>query len=206
MKEHAPSILDHLSEEDSEHFRKVRSFLDALDIDYIINPALVRGLDYYTRTTFEIKGTALGAQDALCGGGRYDELIKDLGGNDTPTVGFAAGMERLILAMDAEGLFDENTHEGIELYIAPMDVRCYEKILPLVKDLREKGLNIYIELLRRSVKAMLRDANRRNARWVTVVGDHELQKRMLRLKNMDENKELELEWEKIAGLLLEETP
>lgn len=205
MKKYAPSILDHLSEEDSKHFQKVRSLLDALDIGYIVNPALVRGLDYYTRTTFEIKGTALGAQDALCGGGRYDELIKDLGGNDTPAVGFAAGMERLILAMDAEGLFHENVNNEIELYIAPMDVQCYEKILPLVKELRKKGLNIYIELLRRSVKAMLRDANRRNVRWVTVVGEHELQKHILRLKNMDENKELEIEWEKISRLLLEKT-
>ena len=97
MKEHAPSILDHLSEEDKIHFEQVKRLLDAAGIKYIVNPALVRGLDYYTRTTFEIKGTALGAQDALCGGGRYDNLISDLDGPDTPAVGFAAGLKDWLL-------------------------------------------------------------------------------------------------------------
>ena len=202
MQEHAPSILDHLPEADSAHFREVRSLLDALEIDYTIDPSLVRGLDYYTRTTFEIKGTALGAQDALCGGGRYDELVADLGGKAVPAVGFAAGMERLILAMDAENLFDKAEAREADLYIAPMDPHCYEKVLPLVRDLRGKGIGVYIELLRRSVKAMLRDANRRGTRWVAVVGEAELKTRRLKLKSMEENAELEADWEEVPDMLL----
>lgn len=190
MKNHAPSILDHLSDEDAEHFEQVKKLLDAAGIEYVIDPALVRGLDYYTRTTFEIKGTALGAQDALCGGGRYDNLISDLDGPETPAVGFAAGMERLVLAMKAEGLFDED-QSTVDLFMAPMDKDCLAGITPVVRDLRKKGLRVHVELMRRSVKAMMRDANRQNARWVAVIGEQELQSGQLRLKNMQENLQIE---------------
>ncbi len=200
MKAHAPAILDHLSPEDTEHFNALRNYLDAVGIPYVIDPALVRGLDYYTRTTFEIKGTALGAQDALCGGGRYDLLIRDLDGPDTPAVGFAAGMERLILAMDAEGLFEQES-EALDLYIAPMDSRCLEKVLPLVTALREAGYRVQLELLRRSVKAMLRDANRQQAQWAAVVGEQELEKRIMNLKNLRENDQLETAWDEIGAVL-----
>lgn len=203
MEQYAPSILEHLSEADSRHFREVRSLLDTLSIKYVIDPSLVRGLDYYTRTTFEIKGTALGAQDALCGGGRYDGLIRELGGNDVPAVGFAAGTERLILAMEAEALFETEDNHPVDLYIAPMDIGSYEKVLPLVKRLRARGVNVYAELLRRSVKAMLRDANRRNAARVAVVGEAEVQHRILRIKEMAENRETELGWEEVPGFLLD---
>ena len=190
MAKHAPSILDHLSDEDKDHFETVKKLLDAAGIEYIVNPALVRGLDYYTRTTFEIKGTALGAQDALCGGGRYDNLISDLDGPQTPAVGFAAGVERLVLAMDAEGLFDED-QSFIDLFIAPMDIKCLEGITPVVHGLREKGFKVHVELMRRSVKAMMRDANRQKARWVAVIGEQELESGQLRLKNMVENEQVD---------------
>ncbi|MCF7833394.1 MAG: histidine--tRNA ligase [Candidatus Marinimicrobia bacterium] len=200
MKEHAPSILDHLSEEDKQHFEQVKKLLDAAGIDYTINPALVRGLDYYTRTTFEIKGTALGAQDALCGGGRYDKLISDLDGPDTPAVGFAAGVERLVIAMEAEELFNAD-QSFVDLYIAPMDIACLEGISPLVHSLRDKGFRVHLELMRRSVKAMMRDANRQNARWVAVVGEQELQSGNLRLKNMQENIQQEINLNEIENIL-----
>jgi len=200
MKDHAPSILDHLSEEDKEHFEQVKKLLDAAKIDYTINPALVRGLDYYTRTTFEIKGTALGAQDALCGGGRYDKLISDLDGPETPAVGFAAGVERLVLAMEAEELFDVDL-SFVDLYVAPMDIACLEGITPVVHSLREKGFRVHLELMRRSVKAMMRDANRQNARWVAVVGEQELQSGNLKLKNMQENIQQETSLNEIENIL-----
>lgn len=200
MKDHAPSILDHLSEEDKEHFEQVKKLLDAAGINYTINPALVRGLDYYTRTTFEIKGTALGAQDALCGGGRYDKLISDLDGPETPAVGFAAGVERLVLAMDAEELFDVDL-SFVDLYVAPMDIACLEGITPVVHSLREKGFRVHLELMRRSVKAMMRDANRQNARWVAVVGEQELQSGNLKLKNMQENIQQETSLNEIENIL-----
>ncbi|MEA2078138.1 MAG: histidine--tRNA ligase [Candidatus Marinimicrobia bacterium] len=200
MKKHAPSILDHLSNEDKEHFKQVRKLLDAAGIKYIVNPALVRGLDYYTRTTFEIKGTALGAQDALCGGGRYDNLISDLDGPETPAVGFAAGIERLVMAMDAEQLFDEDQN-FVDLYVAPMDIACLEGITPKVHELRDKGFRIHIELLRRSVKAMMRDANRQNARWVAVIGEQELQSGQLKLKNMQENDQVDVSLNEIEKII-----
>ena len=200
MKDHAPSILDHLSEEDKEHFEQVKKLLDAAGINYTINPALVRGLDYYTRTTFEIKGTALGAQDALCGGGRYDKLISDLDGPETPAVGFAAGVERLVLAMEAEELFDVDL-SFVDLYVAPMDIACLEGITPVVHSLREKGFRVHLELMRRSVKAMMRDANRQNARWVAVVGEQELQSGNLKLKNMQENIQQETSLNEIENIL-----
>lgn len=200
MKTHAPSILDHLSEEDSEHFEQVKKLLDASGVAYHIDPTLVRGLDYYTRTTFEIKGTALGAQDALCGGGRYDNLISDLDGPQTPAVGFAAGVERLIMAMDAENLFDQD-QSFVDLYLAPMDIHCLEGISSLVHDLRLKGFRVYMELMRRSVKAMMRDANRQQARWVAVVGEQELQSGILRLKNMKENEQLDIALDEIENIL-----
>ena len=200
MKDHAPSILDHLSEEDKEHFEQVKKLLDAAGINYTINPALVRGLDYYTRTTFEIKGTALGAQDALCGGGRYDKLISDLDGPETPAVGFAAGVERLVLAMEAEELFDVDL-SFVDLYVAPMDIACLEGITPIVHSLREKGFRVHLELMRRSVKAMMRDANRQNARWVAVVGEQELQSGNLKLKNMQENIQQETSLNEIENIL-----
>jgi histidyl-tRNA synthetase len=202
MKEHAPSILDHLSEEDKLHFEQVKRLLDAAGINYIINPALVRGLDYYTRTTFEIKGTALGAQDALCGGGRYDNLISDLDGPDTPAVGFAAGMERLVIAMEAENLFEQD-QSSVDLYIAPMDITCLEGITPYVHALREKGYRVHLELLRRSVKAMMRDANRQNAKWVAVVGEQELENSQLRLKKMKDNTQHDISLNKIETVLKE---
>ena len=191
MHNHAPSILDHLSEEDSEHFEQVKAMLTAAGIEYVLDHTLVRGLDYYTRTTFEIKGTMLGAQDALCGGGRYDNLISDLDGPQTPAVGFAAGVERLVIAMDAEGLFDED-QSFVDLYIAPMDVECLKGISPIVHELRDKGYRVHMELMRRSVKAMMRDANRQKARWVAVIGEQELDSGSLRLKNMAENKQVEV--------------
>ena len=201
MKKYAPSILDHLSEEDSLHFNELCSVLDAAGIDYIVDPALVRGLDYYTRTTFEIKGTALGAQDALCGGGRYDCLIKDLDGPDTPAVGFAAGIERLIIAMEAEGLFSEDEKKP-ELYIAPMQKEHLLAVMPLISRLRKKGISVHAELLRRSVKAMMRDANRQGVTWTAVVGDLEVDEKVLNLKNMHENSQQRASWDEVESLIL----
>lgn len=200
MKNHAPSILDHLSREDAEHFTRVCELLDTMRIPYEINPALVRGLDYYTRTTFEIKGTTLGAQDALCGGGRYDNLLKELSGPDTPAVGFAAGMERLILAMEAEGLFAEE-EKGMDLYLAPLDSRSLDAAMPLAQSLREAGYSVYVDLLGRSVKAMLREANRKKARHTAVIGEDEIKNRRLQLKSMYNNSVSTLPFEALADAL-----
>lgn len=200
MAEHAPSILDHLSEEDSLHFEQVKSLVLAAGNDFIIDNTLVRGLDYYTRTTFEIKGTELGAQDALCGGGRYDRLISDLGGKETPAVGFAAGMERLVMAMDSEDLFSD-VSRGPILYIAPMDPESYKGCLPLVNALRKEGIPVYIDVMRRSVKAMMRDAHRQQARYTVVVGDREIETEKIQLKDMASKENVELSFEECVKFL-----
>lgn len=186
----APSILDHLDQNDSVHFETVKQYLSAAEIPFTVNPALVRGLDYYTRTTFEIKGLNLGAQDALCGGGRYDNLVADLGGKDTPSVGFAAGMERLILALEAENLFSAEV-DSLQLYIAPMNESVLPFAFALAGKLRSQGIQTEVELTRRSVKAMMREANRKAARYVTVIGDDEVSSGRLSVKNMSDGQSLE---------------
>ena len=145
-----------------------------MNIPYAVDGQLVRGLDYYTRTTFEIQGLTLGAQDALCGGGRYDNLIHELGGQATPSVGFAAGTERLIIAMENEGLFPEQTEGSPMLYIAPMGRESLGAAFQTADLLRRAGVSVEIELLRRSLRAMMREANRRQARFVLVLGEEEI--------------------------------
>ncbi len=184
MTGHAPHITDHISAEDKQHFEELKSLLDAVSIPYTVDPSLVRGLDYYTRTTFEIQGKTLGAQDALCGGGRYDNLISDLGGKPTPSVGFAAGMERLIIAMEAEALFDDESESGPELYIAPIGESALAEGFRLTTLLRDHGIAVDLELLGRSPRAMLREANRKNAHYSLLLGDDEIRSGSYVLKNM----------------------
>ena len=184
IREHAPIITEHIDSEDQEHFKKVQTLLDAVSVPYTVEPSLVRGLDYYTRTTFEIQGKRLGAQDALCGGGRYDHLIADLGGKATPSVGFAAGMERLIIAMESEGLFSEDDNEGPILFVAPMGEKALFEAFRLSTIFRDAGLKIEIELLGRSPKAMMREANRKNAHFALMLGENEIDSGEYILKNM----------------------
>ncbi|BFN37235.1 histidine--tRNA ligase [Fidelibacter multiformis] len=200
LDDHAPKIIDHLSPEDKSHFDEVCTLLDVQGIAYTINPKLVRGLDYYTRTTFEIKGKQLGAQDALCGGGRYDNLVEELGGKPTPAVGFAAGIERLILALEAEKKSDI-TGARPDLYMATLDVASYEGILKTCTALRDQGYIVETDLLRRSVKAMMRDANKKQARYVTVVGPDELESGTLTLKNLETGKTSQVSWNELGKAL-----
>jgi histidyl-tRNA synthetase len=203
LDEYAPKITDHLSPEDKSHFDEVCKLLDVQGIAYTINPKLVRGLDYYTRTTFEIKGKQLGAQDALCGGGRYDNLVEELGGKPTPAVGFAAGIERLILALDAENKSDIPGSRP-DLYMATLDVASYEGILKMCTALRNQGYIVETDLLRRSVKSMMRDANKKQARYVTVIGPDELESETLTLKNLETGQTNQVSWNEIAKALEKE--
>ncbi len=183
MANYAPSILDHLDDADTIHFQKLQEMLNSLAIPYIVNPALVRGLDYYTRTTFEIKGLNLGAQDALCGGGRYDRLIQDLGGKATPAVGFAAGFERLLLAIAAEKE-QRQSSPAVLLYLVPFSENELCFAFSLLGKIRNAGLAAEMDLLRRSMKAKMREANRLNASYVAVIGPDELAQQKVSLKNM----------------------
>jgi histidyl-tRNA synthetase len=162
----APKLLDRLSPEDEEHFAEVRSLLDESGIRYEIDTTLVRGLDYYTRTLFEFSSDALGAQSGVAGGGRYDRLIEQLDGPPTPAVGWAAGVERMILA--ATDL--PTPPRFIDLYVAIADPRGFAQAFQLARDARRAGLQAQLELAGRSLKGQLKQADRLGARYVAIVG------------------------------------
>ena len=169
MKE-APLLLDRLAPDDAEHFADVRALLDAAGLEYEIDPTLVRGLDYYTRTVFEFESERLGAQAALGGGGRYDGLIEELGGPPTPGVGWAAGIERILLAA---GSADEA--HGIDVFVAGTGREAFV----LVRQLRSSGLRAQMEQAGRSLKGQLKQADRLGARWTVILGDE------IEVKDMD---------------------
>ncbi|MFA4907466.1 MAG: histidine--tRNA ligase [archaeon] len=182
LADHAPSILDHLSEDDSAHFDEVKRLLDLTGVPYSIDNRLVRGLDYYTRTTFEITSSLLGSQDAVCGGGRYDHLVEDLGGKPTPAVGVASGMERLLLILNQIGGIPEPKKPL--LYIVSLGEQARRRGFVLAADLRKKGVACEMDSLRRSMKAQMREADKKTAKWVVIIGDDEIEKNIVLLKDM----------------------
>ncbi|MFC1527782.1 histidine--tRNA ligase [Candidatus Neomarinimicrobiota bacterium] len=179
----APEISNFLTDYDKSHFEEVKSLLNDLSIPFIIDPQMVRGLDYYTRTTYEITSTALGAQDALCGGGRYDKLVETLGGKPTPAVGFAAGIERLLLALESKTT--ELNDESTQIYIIGLTVDVRSKCQVFAHDLRNQGFSVSTDLLRRSLKSQLREANRNGARIAIIIGDEESENDTVQVKNME---------------------
>ena len=177
----APDILNCLNSEDLHHFEKVQGFLNELGIAHECSNKLVRGLDYYTRTTFEITSPDVGAQNALCGGGRYDELIKQLGGKPTPAVGFAAGIERIMLAL---GEKQDQTTEKVMVYIVTASESAEDSLFRLANELRQNGISTSFDTLRRSVKAQMREANRLAATHAVIVGDEEIADSSAKVKNL----------------------
>jgi histidyl-tRNA synthetase len=159
----APLLLDQLAPEDAEHFAEVRARLDAAGVEYEIDPTLVRGIDYYTRTLFEFTSDALGAQSGVGGGGRYDGLAEQLGLAPTPGMGWAAGIERLLLA----GEHQPQTEPVCDLYVAGTDVAAFT----LAAEARRAGLNVQLELAGRSRKGQLKQADRSGARYVAILGE-----------------------------------
>ena len=156
------------------HFEQVQNHLSNLGVQYKINDRLVRGLDYYNRTTFEITSQNIGSQDALCGGGRYDGLIKQLGGKNTPAVGFAAGMERLMLILNQLG--EQQNHAGcVDIYIISIGKDAISKSLTIANDIRsELGIRVMTDTLNRSMKAQMREANKNMAQFVIIIGEDEI--------------------------------
>ena len=191
LDEHAPRIIDHISDEDKEHFSLVLKLLDIAGVSYQIDHKLVRGLDYYTRTTFEITSPLLGSQDALCGGGRYDYLVEDLGGKPTPAVGVAGGIERLLIALEEAGkipVTDSNL-----VYIVSIGEKAREYGFKLSWELRDQNIPCEFDTLRRSPKAQMRDAGRKKAKYVVIVGEDELKRNKVILRNMSESYQEEIE-------------
>jgi histidyl-tRNA synthetase len=179
----APLIKDHLCEECSRHFDRLQSALSLLKIPFTVDGRIVRGLDYYTKTAFEIITGDLGSQDALAGGGRYDLLTEQLGGKPTPAVGFAAGIERLLMVMEKQGI---QPVDGVhpQVYIAAADEHGKRWALEKASELRRAGISCETDMLERSLKAQMREADRQHAEAVIVVGEHELLQRQVTLKRM----------------------
>ena len=187
----APVILDYLCEECSEHFAKLKKYLDNAGIAYTVDPKIVRGLDYYTKTVFEFITTEIGAQGTVCGGGRYDGLIEQLGGQHTPALGFGMGIERLLLVMDKQNC-DYLSPKKCDIYFASMGDAALEKAMELTRGLREYGYCAEYDLMGRGIKAQMKYANKIGAVYTVVIGDNELADGKAKLKEMESGKETEI--------------
>ena len=185
----APDIMDFLNSEDLKHFEALKKFLSQLGVDYKRDKRLVRGLDYYTKTTFEILNNSLGAQNALCGGGRYDKLIEKLGGKSTPAVGFAVGIERILLAMNQQNE-QKNNKPSIYIVCASNDSR--DSVINLTDEFRKSGLSTNFDTLRRSVKAQLREASRLSSTHAIFLGDEELSEGSVKIKDLDSGEQVSI--------------
>ena len=175
----APNISNYWTIDDKNHFDEVCNLLKHIKIDYQLSPSLVRGLDYYTRTTFEITSNELGAQNAICGGGRYDGLVEKLGGKPTPGIGFAAGIERLLLASSSD-----NKLRNIQIYIVGIGNDVRPTMINLAEELRSNDIRTSFDYLRRSIKAQMREANKLGAQYVIIIGEDELKDKSVIIKDL----------------------
>lgn len=179
----APSILNYLDQESKKHFDIVLELLDSSNIKYEISPQLVRGLDYYSHTVFELRSDALGSQDSFAGGGRYDELFSQMGDKPTPAVGFAMGIERLLLILEQTNLFPEFTSK-IDFYIVFQDKNYVSYARRVANLLRKNNYNVVIELAGRSFKAQMRDANKLQSHYTAIIGETEFNANSVSIKDM----------------------
>lgn len=192
----APSILDSLCSSCSEDFDKVKAFFDMIGLAYNVNPRMVRGLDYYTKTAFEISSENIGAQDAVAAGGRYDLLVEEVGGPPTPAVGFALGMERLSLLMQDE---DSSIGRCPNLYIAALGQEAQAVAFRLAHELRIHGIKVEFGHENKSLKAQMRKANNTGASFALILGENELKSGRAALKNMSSSEQEEVAWEGILS-------
>lgn len=187
----APVVLDYLCEECNEHFKKVQEYLKSMHIDYTINPKIVRGLDYYTKTVFEFITNSIGAQSAVAAGGRYDGLVDELGGQKTPSLGFAMGLERLMMLMDAQNApFPDAS--APDLFVVALGDKATLKAVEIVKDMRAEGFTALMDLNQRSVRAQMKYADKLGAKFNIVIGDNEVENGTAKLKNMSTGEETDI--------------
>lgn len=191
IAQNAPVVIDYLCDECSEHFDKVKKYLDTQNIEYMVNPKIVRGLDYYTKTVFEFVSNSIGAQGTVCGGGRYDGLVDALGGQPTPSLGFGMGLERLMLLMEAQGCpFPEDIKP--DLFIVALGEKATLKAVELCKDMRSEGFTALMDLNERSIRAQMKYADKLGAKYNLVIGDNEVDEGIARLKDMATGEETEI--------------
>ena len=197
----APLIVDHLCDDCRAHHDAVRTYLDDLGVDYVDDPRLVRGLDYYTRTTFEFVHDGLGSQSALGGGGRYDGLSESLGGPPLPSVGWAIGVDRTVLALEAEGL-EVADPTRCEVYVVPLGTAARRRVVPLVAELRSAGIAADVAYGDRGLKGAMRGADRSGARFTVVLGDRDLDAGAAQCKDMASGEQVAMPLDRLAGDLL----
>jgi histidyl-tRNA synthetase len=191
LSQGAPTTLDCLCPECGEHFGKVKSYLDLAEIKYVIDERLVRGLDYYTKTAFEIIVKEIGAQSAICGGGRYDGLIESLGGEPTPGVGFALGMERIFPTLETQGI-NISIEKPLDVFVATLGDEADKIGFQILMKLRQEGVNSEKDFLGRSLKAQMKHAGRFNARIALIIGETELSRGVAVLRWMDTSEQSEV--------------
>jgi len=196
----APLLLESVCGDCADHFSRVKGYLEELRSPYMVNARMVRGLDYYTRTTFEIITDRLGAQNAVGGGGRYDGLVRDLGGPDVPGIGFAVGMERLILLLQQE---QAPPAEAPPVFVAALGEKARHRGFLLGQEIREIGLRAELEYEGRSLKSQMRRADKLGSRYVLILGEDEIQKNEIQLRDMKEKSQRVLPLADAAGTLLE---
>lgn len=191
IAQNAPLMLDHLCDECKNDFEELKNNLDIMGVLYTVDPTIVRGLDYYTKTAFEFVSGELGAQSTVCGGGRYNNLIEQLGGDSVPGVGFAMGFERLLLTLEAENVEIED-NEKSDVLVAMLDKSnaCRNYGLTLAKKLRSEGIKVQIDLLARNFKGQFKFADRIGAKYVIVIGEDEIKTDTLTLKNMANSQQI----------------
>lgn len=196
----APMILDYLCEDCSAHFEELQRFLSAASIDYKINPMIVRGLDYYSKTVFEIISTGIGAQGTVCGGGRYDGLVGECGGPDTPGAGFGLGLERLLLALESQDI-EIPQESGRDVFFVTIGTEARHKAFELLQAMRAKDILADMDHVGRSVKAQFKYADKANVSWVCILGQEELENNQVKVRSMVDGKEESVSQDSIIGYL-----
>ena len=201
INKNAPKIIDFLCDECSAHFENLKKFLNIAGLEYKINPYIVRGLDYYSKTVFEFVSHNIGAQGTVCGGGRYDTLIEAIGGSAMPGVGFGLGLERLLLLMENTGVNipDKNF---VTVYIANIGENTYETAYRLVNELRENKISAELDHMSRGIKPQFKYADKINAKYVIVIGENELKSGKVNIKNMSDGGQSEISIDKIIGFFV----
>ncbi|HOB15652.1 MAG TPA: histidine--tRNA ligase [Defluviitoga sp.] len=198
----APSILDYLDNESKEHFESLKKYLDVFEVPYEIDPKIVRGLDYYSKTAFEVEHLDLGEQAVIAGGGRYDDLVEQLGGPKTPAVGFAIGIERIIEALKKEHIEVENFSQ-IDVYIAYQGEQAELECIKLSKELRKYKIKTYLNLSKRNLSGQLKHANRLNAKLTIIMGEEEVVDDVVTVRNMETGEQTKVQRSWVTELVLE---
>ena len=199
----APLIVDHLCGDCAEHFESLKSYLQTLGIAYDVDPFIVRGLDYYTKTVFEIISSSIGAQGTVCGGGRYDKLVKEIGGADIPGIGFGLGMERLLLVLENEGIKIPEP-PLYDVFFCTMGENARQKAFSVVAQLRDSGVRADMDHCNRSLKAQFKYADKCGAPYVAVIAEDELEKGVVRLRDMRSSTEKEVQFSDLNLLIKQE--